>query len=106
MESQLSSVSDQIKEDDKEYLDFLPIKQRISAISQRFSSLRREANDQEKKLERIVNEITTFVSATGELRDYLDMALDKLDNLDPIHNDEEIINKQLAEVKVRKLNLL
>ena len=103
MESQLASVNDQVKEENKDYLDFLPIKQRLSALSQRCSLLRRNADEQEKKLDRIVNEMTTFVTATGELRGYIEVATDKLDNLDPIHNDGEVIKKQLAEVKVRMI---
>ena len=97
------SVSDQVKEEDKDYLDLMPIKQRVSALDQRCSSLRKEANEQEKKLERIVNEITAFDTATGELRDYLGNVHGRIDSLDPIHNDAEVINKQLAEVKVRRM---
>ena len=97
------SVSDQIKEEDKDYLDLMPIKQRVSALDQRCSSLRKEANEEEKKLERIVNEITAFDTATGELRDYLGNVHERMDSLDPIHNDAEVINKQLAEVQVRRM---
>ena len=103
MESQVASLNDQVKEENKDYLDFLPIKQRLSALSQRCSLLRRNADDQEKKLDKIVNEMTIFVTATGELRGYIEVATDKLDNLDPIHNDGEVIEKQLAEVKVRMI---
>lgn len=98
------SVSDQVKEEDKDFLDLMPIKQRVSALDQRCSSLRKEANDQEKQLERIVNEITTFDTATGQLRDYLGNVHGRIDSLDPIHNDAEVITKQLAEVQVRRMN--
>lgn len=99
-------MSDQIKEEVNDYLDFMPIKQRVSALSQRCSSFRKDTDDQQKKLERIVNEITTFVTATGELKGYLDSVLERLDSLDPIHNDEAVINKQLAEVQVRQIKVL
>ena len=106
LESQLMSVSDQIKEEHKDYLDLMPIKQRVSAVDQRCSALRKDANDREKKLERIVNELTTFATATGELRDYLENVHEKIDSLGPIHNDAEVINKQLAEVQVRLMKNL
>ena len=99
-------MNDQIKEDDKDHLDLMPIKQRVSALSQRCSALRKETNDEEKKLERVVNEITTFDTATEELRSYLDSVFDRLDHLEPIHNDAEVVNKQLIEVKVRQLVVL
>ena len=82
----------------------MPIKQRVSALSQRCNSLHKETNEQEKKLESIVNEITTFDTATGELRVYLDNVFDRLDSLEPIHNDAEVITKQLNEVKVSQKN--
>lgn len=103
MESELESVNDQIKEEDKAYLDLMPVKQRVSALSQRCSALRKEANERLVKLERIVKELTTFVTATGELRGYLKGAFEKLDSLEPIHNDAEVIKQQLKEVQVSSM---
>lgn len=100
LESQLESISDQIKEEDKAYLDLMPVKQRVSALSQRCSALRKDANERIVKLERIVKELTTFFTATGELRVYLKSAFEKLDSLEPIHNDAEVIKQQLKEVQV------
>ena len=80
----------------------MPIKQRASALSQRCSSLRKETDEQLKKLERVVKEITTFDSATEKLWGYLDNVFERLENLEPIHNDAEVINKQLEEVQVRQ----
>lgn len=100
LESQLESISDQIKEEGNAYLDLMPIKQRVSALSQRCGALRKDANERIVKLERIVKELTTFVTATGELRVYLTNAFEKLDSLEPIHNDADVITQQLNEVKV------
>lgn len=100
LESQLASVSEQIKEDDNAYLDLMPVKQRVSALTQRCSALRKDADERMVKLERIVKELTTFVQATGELRVYLKGAFEKLESLEPIHNDAEVIQQQLKEVQV------
>lgn len=100
MESQLASVSEQIKEDDNAYLDLMPVKQRVSALTQRCNALRKDADERMVKLERIVKELTTFVQATGELRVYLKDAFKKLESLEPIHNDAEVIQQQLKEVQV------
>ena len=100
LESQLESVSDQIKEEDKAYLDFMPIKQRVSALGQRCNTLRKDANERIAKLEKIVKELTTFVTATGELQVYLKSAFEKLDSLEPINNDADVIKQELKEVQV------
>ena len=100
LESQLESISDQMKEEDKTYLDLMPIIQRVSALRQRCSALRKDANERIMKLERIVKELTTFATATGELRVYLKNALEKLESLEPIHNDAEVVQQQLKEVQV------
>ena len=100
LESQLESTSDQIKEEDKAYLDFMPIKQRVSALGQRCSALRKDTNEKIAKLEKIVKELTTFVTATGELQVYLKSAFEKLDSLEPVHNDADVIKQQLKEVQV------
>lgn len=100
LESQLESISDQIKEEGKVYLDLMPIIQRVSALRQRCSALRKNANERIMKLERIVKELTTFATATGELRVYLKNAFEKLESLEPIHNDAEVVKQQLKEVQV------
>lgn len=78
----------------------MPIKQRVSALSQRCNALRKNANERIAKLEKIIKELTTFVTATGELQVYLKNAFEKLDSLEPIHNDAEVIQQQLKEVQV------
>lgn len=103
LESQLESLSEQLKDEGKAHLDLMPIKQRFSALTQRCIALRRDANERMVKLERILKELTTFVTATGELRVYLDGAFKELDSLEPIHNDAEVITKQLKEVQVSSL---
>ena len=103
LESQLESLSEQLKDEGKAHLDLMPVKQRLSALTQRCIALRRDANERMVKLERILKELTTFVTATGELLVFLDGALKELDSLEPIHNDAEVITKQLKEVQVSSL---
>ena len=100
LESQIQSVADESKADTKDYLDSTPIKHRVTTLSQRCAALHRQVDERKVWQEKVVEEITTFVTVTEELHVYLGKAYDTLDNMEPIHHDADIINKQLEEVQV------
>lgn len=95
-------MSEKIREDDQDYLDLMPIKQRVSALGQRCVSLGNKNNEHLKKLESLVDDLTTFSTSTEELRVYLNDVFDRLEAQEPIHNEAETINKQLHELQVNQ----
>lgn len=102
LKSQLQAMSEKIREDDQDYLDFMPIKQRVSALGQRCVALGNKNNEHLKKLESLVDDLTTFSTSTEELRVYLNDVFDRLEAQEPIHNEAETINKQLHELQVNQ----
>ena len=102
LKSQLQAMSESIGEDDQDYLDLMPIKQRVSALGQRCVSLGNKNNGHLKKLESLVEDLTTFSVSTEELRVFLNDVFDRLEAQEPIHNEAETINKQLHELQVNQ----
>lgn len=102
LKSQLQAMSENIGEDDQDYLDLMPIKQRVSALGQRCVSLGNKNNGHLKKLESLVEDLTTFSVSTEELRVFLNDVFDRLEAQEPIHNEAETINKQLHELQVNQ----
>lgn len=102
LKSQLQAMSESIGEDDQDYLDLMPIKQRVSALGQRCVSLDNKNNGHLKKLESLVEDLTTFSVSTEELRVFLNDVFDRLEAQEPIHNEAETINKQLHELQVNQ----
>lgn len=102
LKSQLQAMSESIGEDDQDYLDLMPIKQRVSALGQRCVSLGNKNNGHLKKLESLVEDLTTFSVSTEELRVFLNDVFDRLEAQEPIHNEAETIKKQLHELQVNQ----
>ena len=102
LKSQLQAMSENIGEDDQDYLDLMPIKQRVSALGQRCVSLGNKNNGHLKKLESLVEDLTTFSVSTEELRVFLNDVFDRLEAQEPIHNEAETIKKQLHELQVNQ----
>ena len=100
MESQLESLGKQIKEDDQDFLDMMAIKQRVSAMTLWCAAVRKKTDEHVVLYERLLADISTFMTVTSQLRVYLDEATVKLDKLEPIHNDADIIRAQLKETQV------
>lgn len=99
LEADIQNVGEEVKKEDYPNVNFTPVKQRVKKLANRCAALRRLVNVRVMWLEKVTEEITLFVNTTDELHKFVNVAFVQLNNFDPIHNNPEVLEKQLEEVK-------
>ncbi|EDO28219.1 predicted protein, partial [Nematostella vectensis] len=100
LESEIQDVGQEVNKEDSDAINYMPVKQRVKGLGSRCASLRRQLSDRVTWLERVVKEIVTLVTVTEEIVEYLSMAYEKMEQLEPIHHDAGVIKQQMDEVEL------
>ena len=100
LEKEIHNVTNEVNSEKTENIDFSPIKQRVNNLTQKCALLKKCVKEQHTSQEQLLEDIEAFLDTIGELHAFVDKTYDTLEKLEPIHNDAEVLDKQLEEVEV------